>query len=313
MAGVTVTHSTPADATFSPEGQVAWDAEHDVVLDTDGLTGPTGPSGADGADGGDGAQGPTGPTGPTGAKGDTGNAGPTGAAGATGAQGNQGVQGPTGPTGAGLTGPTGANSTVPGPTGPTGPGLTGPTGAQGVAGPTGPSGPVGPSGPSGPAGPTGPTGPAGGGGAPSARAVVMLANAPTASVNTTLTAPSLGFPVSSGVPYQFRYQIPWNTGLGACGLKLGVTFPAFISCSIQVTIPVAAPGTGAYLVGDVSTSGTLITGTSAPTLANNSALIEGEIYLSGSGVLNVIYASEVATASGVRLMAGGSGIIWAMV
>jgi hypothetical protein len=141
----------------------------------------------------------------------------------------------------------------------------------------------------------------------------MLANAPTASVNTTLTAPSLGFPVASGVPYQFRYQIPWNTGIGTCGLKLGVTFPAFISCSIQVTIPVAAPGTGAYLVGDVNTSGTLITGTSAPTLANNSALIEGEIYLSGSGVLNVIYASEVATASGVRLMAGGSGIIWAMV
>lgn len=309
MASVTVTHSTPADGTFSPEGREAWDAEHTVVLDTDGLTGPAGPSGADGA------AGPTGPTGPTGAKGDAGNngaQGPTGPTGPTGSQGSQGIQGPTGPTGP--TGATGANSTVPGPTGPTGPGLTGPTGADStVVGPTGPSGPSGPSGPAGSTGPTGPTGQAGGGGAPSARAVVMLANAPTASVATTLTAPSLGFAVTSGVPYQFRYQIPWNTGLGTCGLKLGVTFPAFISCSIQVTIPVAAPGTGAYLVGDVSTSGTLITGTSAPTLANNSALIEGEIYLSGSGVLNVIYASEVATASGVRLMAGGSGIIWAMV
>lgn len=308
MASVTVTHTTSSDDTFSPAGAAAWDAEHTVVLDTDGLTGPTGPSGGDGAQGAAGPTGPTGAVGSTGAQGNQGNAGPTGP---TGAQGNQGNVGPTGPTGP--SGATGANSTVPGPTGPTGPGLTGPTGAQGVAGPTGPSGPAGPSGPSGPAGPTGPTGPAGGGGAPSARAVVMLANAPTASINTTLTAPSLGFPVASGVPYQFRYQIPWNTGIGTCGLKLGVIFPAFISCSIQVTIPVAAPGTGAYLVGDVSTSGTLITGTSAPTLANNSALIEGEIYLSGSGNLNVIYASEVATASGVRLMAGGSGIIWAMV
>ena len=42
-----VTHSTPADGTFSPTGAAAWDAEH--VLDTDGLTGPTGPSGSDGA------------------------------------------------------------------------------------------------------------------------------------------------------------------------------------------------------------------------------------------------------------------------
>ena len=140
----------------------------------------------------------------------------------------------------------------------------------------------------------------------------MAANAPTASVTTTLTAPSLRFAVLSGVPYQFRYQIPWNTGQAPCGLKLGVIFPAFVSCSIQVTIPVAAPGTGAYLVGDVNTSGTMITGTSAPTLANNSALIEGQILLSANGNLDVIYAAEVATASGVRLMQGGSGIIWAM-
>jgi hypothetical protein len=305
MASVTVTHATPADDTFSPTGAAAWDEEHTAVLDTDGLTGPTGaqgnqgnagptgPTGAAGTDGGDGAQGPTGPSGP---------AGPTGAAST--------VPGPTGPSGP--AGPTGAASTVPGPTGPSGP--AGPTGAAStVPGPTGPSGPAGPSGPSGPAGSTGPTGPAGGGGAPSARSVVMLANAPTASIATTLTAPSLGFPVTSGVPYQFRYQRPWNTGIGTCGLRLGVIFPAFISCSIQVTIPVAAPGTGAYLVGDISRSGTMVVGTSAPTLANNSALIEGQIYLSGSGNLEVIYASEVATASGVRLMAGGTGIIWAMV
>jgi hypothetical protein len=57
----------------------------------------------------------------------------------------------------------------------------------------------------------------------------------------------------------------------------------------------------------------MIVGTSAPTLANNSALIEGCILCSANGNLDVIYAAEVATASGVRLMAGGSGIIWAMV
>jgi hypothetical protein len=50
-----VTHSTPADGTFSAAGQAAWDADH--VLDTTGLTGSAGPTGATG---------PTGAAGPTG-------------------------------------------------------------------------------------------------------------------------------------------------------------------------------------------------------------------------------------------------------
>ena len=97
-----VTHSTPADETFSPTGAAAWDAEH--ILDTDGLTGPTGPSGSDGA---------AGATGPT------------------------GVPGTTGPTGVGLTGAVGATGTA-GALGPTGP--TGPSGPSGPSGPIGPTG-----------------------------------------------------------------------------------------------------------------------------------------------------------------------------
>jgi hypothetical protein len=81
--------------------------------------------------------------------------GPTGLTGPTGADST--VPGPTG-----LTGPTGADSTVPGPTG-----LTGPTGADStVPGPTGLTGPTGadstvpgPTGLTGPTGITGPTGP----------------------------------------------------------------------------------------------------------------------------------------------------------
>lgn len=79
----------------------------------------------------------------------------SGITGATGADstvpGPTGSIGITGPTGS--TGPTGANSTVPGPTGSSG--ATGATGPQGSTGPAGPTGQQGPTGPTGQQGPTG--------------------------------------------------------------------------------------------------------------------------------------------------------------
>lgn len=207
-----------------------------------------------------------------------------------------------------MTGPTGAQGAA-GPTGPTGVGPTGPTGAQGAAGPTGPSGP---SGPSGPEGPTGPTGPAGGGGNPSARSVFMAVNTPTASALVTLTAASLRFAISSGVPYRFRYDIPWSVGLGSVGLRVGLIFPAAISCSITVMVPVAADGVAGAFVGGIGSSNKMIVGTSAPTLNNNYCLIEGSLFCSGSGNLDVIYGAEVSAPTGPVLKAGATGIIWAL-
>ena len=310
-----VTHSTPADGTFSPTGASAWDAEH--VLDTDGLTGPTGPSGSDGAAG---ATGPTGADGGTGAQGATGSTGVglTGASGPTGADGNNGAQGPTGPTGptgfgltgaAGATGPTG----VPGTTGPTGVGLTGAAGATGTAGALGQTGPTGPSGPSGPSGPIGPTGPAGGGGNPSARSVFAAAASPTASAAGTLVDPSLLFLLATGVPYAFRFDIPWQCRSQTVGLRIGLTFPATISCSINAEIVTAGPGTAAFFTGQIDRSGVMIIGTSAPTNENNCAFVEGSIMVSAPGTMHVLYGAEAATASsGPVLKEGRTGIIWAM-
>ena len=310
-----VTHSTPADGTFSPTGAAAWDAEH--VLDTDGLTGPTGPSGSDGAAG---ATGPTGADGGTGAQGATGptGVGLTGASGPTGADGNNGAQGPTGPTGptgfgltgaAGATGPTG----VPGTTGPTGVGITGAAGATGTAGALGPTGSTGPSGPSGPSGPIGPTGPAGGGGNPSARSVFAAAESPTASAAATLFDPSLLFLLATGVPYYFRLNIPWRSRSQTVGLRLGLTFPATISCSIAAAAVTAASGTATYQWASIDHTGVVVVGTSAPTGLNNSAWIEGSIMVSAPGTMHVVYGAETATASsGPVLQAGRNGIIWAM-
>lgn len=315
-----------------------------------GPTGPTGPAGSNGTTGPTGAAGTTGPIGPTGAQGTTGVAGPTGALGPTGAQGLTGptgigltgptgadstVPGPTGPAGStGPAGPTGAASTVPGPTGPSGPaGPTGPTGADStVPGPTGPIGPTGPLGATGAQGPTGiqgptgtigPTGPTGATGAdstvpgPTGPAAglsmrgVLAASDLQASLATTLTHPSLFFSVTTGV-HQFQFRLPHRSGAGGQACKLGLLFPAFSACAIQVDLPGVNAPTSANLESYIHNSGQLITGTSTPTLVNNYAAINGVINFTAAGTLHVIVASETSLASGTVFQAGGSGIIWAM-
>lgn len=140
----------------------------------------------------------------------------------------------------------------------------------------------------------------------------MAVDSPTASALVTLTAPSLRFAISSGIPYKFRYDIPWNVGLGTTGLRVGLLFPAAISCAISVTIPIAVDGAASAFVGGIASSGKMVVGTSAPTLVNNYCLIEGQLFCSGSGNLDVIYGSEVSAPTGPVLKAGGGGIIWAL-
>ena len=158
---MTITHHTPADATFSVEGATEWNSDHDLreggsgatlvigaIIDGEFLvrSGDTIVSQAGGG----------GPTGPTGTTGSTGTTGPTGTS----------LAGPTGPTGiSGASGPTGIAGAT-GPSGATGGLATGPTGAAGAQGATGPTGLTGglATGPTGVAGATGPTGTTGGGG-----------------------------------------------------------------------------------------------------------------------------------------------------
>lgn len=346
---MSIKHSTTATGGESGalRGEAAWNDEHkfieggsgatlDIAVIADGeflkrvgsdivsavSAGPTGPTGAAGSAGptgplgATGAAGPTGATGadstvpgPTGPLGPTGAQGATGVAGATGAQGNVGPSGPSGP--AGPTGPTGVAGNT-GPTGPTGAGTTGAQGATGVAGATGAIGPTGPLGATGAAGATGAVGATGAaGGGPSARSVLANANA-VASVATTLTHPSLLFAVTTGT-HMFQFRIPYNTGLGSIGAKIGLAFPAISACSISARSPIAAGGVAGEFQDFIANSGKLITFTSAPTLTNNYINIDGAITFTAAGTLHVLYAAEIlATASGITITAGGSGIIWAM-
>lgn len=289
---ITVTHNTPADATFSPTGQAAWDAEHTVVGD-----GPTG------------ATGETGPTGPTG---NDGNAGATGATGAAGA---------AGPTGA-----TGSDSTVPGPTGvqgltgPTGVGTTGvagPTGAAGNTGPTGPTGTAGAQGTTGVAGPTGPTGLTGaagaGGGGPSAQFSYLTQTSVHFSSAATQQLGSLTFAVVSGKVYKIAYSLPWRTGATTAGMRVGLNFPNVTTAAFTANFTNSTDGATHIFSGLINANGDSVLNTSAPTQNLTLDLcIDGTIVPSADGNVTVFCGAEVATASASapRICLGANGICW---
>ena len=333
---ITVTHSTPADGTFSAAGQAAWDAEHVISGEgATGATGPTGPSGADGAVGPTGTAGATGATGaigptgvgitgaagPTGAVGPSGATGPTGV-GITGAQGPTGVAGPTGaigPSGAtGPTGVTGADSTVPGPTGsigPTGVGLTGaagPTGAAGATGAIGPSGATGPTGVgiTGAIGPTGATGPAGGG----VTKVYTQSDSATGSTTAMVTASGMVFAVTTGNYYRFKFHVITRIGsvtsATTVGIKLGLTFPAATVVGAVASIPQGAAGTSHFFTGQIQASGGTVTSTSTQfPNANTLSIVEGSIVPSAAGNVALTYGCELSTTAGVVIKQGTNGII----
>lgn len=341
-----VTHSTPADGTFSAAGQAAWDADH--VLDTTGLTGAAGPTGTAGAAGPTGAAGVTGALGATGVAGPTGAIGPTGPLGATGADsvvpGPTGPTGNTGPTGVGLTGAagptgalgatgvagptgaigptgpqgaTGADSTVPGPTGPsgatgpTGVGLTGaqgPTGADGATGPTGVTG----VGVTGAAGPTGAQGPTGVGGF--ATAVYMQSDTATGSTTAMVTASGMTFAVTTGNHYRFKFHVITRLGsvtsATTVGLKLGLTFPAATVVAAEARIPQAVAGTAHWFAGQIQASGGTVTSASTQFPNSNTlSVVEGSIVPSAAGNVALTYGCELSTTAGVVIKQGTNGII----
>lgn len=288
---ITVTHSTPADGTFSAAGQAAWDAEHVISGEgATGATGPTGPSGADGA------------------------VGPTGTAGATGAT------GAIGPTGAGITGiqgATGADSTVPGPTGaigPTGVGLTGsagPTGAIGATGAVGATGAtgVGITGAEGATGVTGPTGSIAG-----MSYVYTQSDSATGVTTGMVTASGMVFAVTTGNYYRFRFHVITRIGnvtsATTVGIKLGLTFPAATIVGAVANIAQGAAGASHWYSGQIQSSGGTVTSVSTQFPNSNTlSIVEGSILPSAAGNIALTYGCELSTTAGVVIKSGTNGVI----
>ena len=305
---ITVTHSTPADGTFSAAGQAAWDAEHVISGEgATGATGPTGPSGADGA---------VGPTGTAGATGATGAIGPTGV-GITGAVGATGAIGPTGAGITGIQGATGADSTVPGPTGaigPTGVGLTGsagPTGAIGATGAVGATGAtgVGITGAEGATGVTGPTGSIAG-----MSYVYTQSDSATGVTTGMVTASGMVFAVTTGNYYRFRFHVITRIGnvtsATTVGIKLGLTFPAATIVGAVANIAQGAAGASHWYSGQIQSSGGTVTSVSTQFPNSNTlSIVEGSILPSAAGNIALTYGCELSTTAGVVIKSGTNGVI----
>lgn len=291
---ITVTHTTPADGTFTGAGAAAWGEAHTV--DATGITGSTGPTGPSGA------AGPTGATGAAGVTGSTGPSGADGAAGPTGATGAQGTAGPTGSTGAqGNTGPTGAT----GAQGSTGP--TGATGAQGDAGPTGATGPSGATGPTG-AGETGAVGPTGPTGTAGFSTVRMGNDLATGGTTVMATVSGMVFALVSGNTYAFEWNVLYDCANSTSGLVLGMTFPAATIVASRVRIPTSAT---ADVLGQITASGGTVTSTTnGPINTAAFAKIEGTIRPSANGNLSLTYGSEVSTSAGIRIRQETLGFLY---
>lgn len=259
---VRITHSTPADGTFSSEGSTAWDADH--VIDGD-LTGATGATGVQGATGDQGIQGATGVT---------------------------GAQGATGPTGIGLQGATGIQ------------GLTGPTGVTGVAGPTGATG-IGITGVQGVTGAQGQTGAAG------FSTVRLQSDTATATSTTLATTSGMVFALTSGITYEFEFNVLYQAGAATDGLKLGLVFPSATVVAANASIPTTTAGTAGFFQGWITSSGGSVTGSDTPT-ANTTyrAKVDGTIKTSVNGSLVLQHAGEIATAAGIKIMAGTNGFLY---
>ena len=279
-----IKHVTPADGTFSGTGATEWDREHNFV-DSTGTTLTIGQidDGQFVQRSGTILQGAG--TGPTGATGPTGPAGATGAQGATGVAGPTGAIGPTGPTGVGVTG------------------AAGPTGAQGPTGAIGPTGVTG-VGVTGADGPTGSTGVAGGGSQGSA--VIMGSATATGTTTAMVTASGMTFAVVSGSTYFFRFDAAYDSNVTTVGLRLGLTFPAAISVAAHAQV-MDAPSTIQYALITATSGSVLGLGTQVVTGTDLHGWIEGHIAPSMNGNVALIWASELSTTNGVRLLAGTKG------
>ena len=269
-----------------------------------GEAGPAGPAGIQGPPGTPGPTGPEGPAGesivgPKGDKGDKGDVGATGATGSPGVAGQAGPQGEVGPTGPeGPTGPAGPTGN-PGGTGPKGDtgaiGQTGPAGPKGDPGQEGPQGPEGPQGIQGPEGPQGIQGPSGG------RPHAFL----TADVATTTTTlgdvTGLGFSVTAGTRYYFKFIIPYTAAATTTGSVWTINGPAVTFLTYASTYTLTATtattnrGMTAYNLPSAKNASSLLTG--------NLAEIEGIIQPSANGTVICRFATEVG-ASAITAKAG---------
>lgn len=198
------------------------------------------------------------------------------------------VTGPQGPPGSTVTGPAGPpGSTVTGPAGPAGSSITGPEGPRGLDGA---------------AGNPGTPGQNGLGFAAISRLTTDLSSIAVALSNVT----GLGFPVLSGIPYAYQFQVLFRTPATTTGLGLAVTHPSGVG-AYTAKIPHAADGSDSHWEGHGTASDDPIVGTGVQaTNTDYLAQVQGVLTPSSNGTIQLRFRTEVAN-SRVSLRAGSWG------
>ncbi len=145
------------------------------------------------------------------------------------------------------------------------------------------------------------------------RTLVTLGSDVASTASTSFqNITGMSFAVTSGVNYRFYAIIPYTTSAATIGLRVSLTSPA-------TTLLAYTTRTGLSTTGSTDTdwanfqattdAGTVST-SSISTTAGNIIILEGFIRPSASGTVQLRFAPETATASGVTIKSGASLEWW---
>jgi hypothetical protein len=146
------------------------------------------------------------------------------------------------------------------------------------------------------------------------RTLVTLGSDVASTASTSFqNITGLSFSVTSGTTYRFYALLVYTASATTIGLKGSLTSPAITLLAYTTRTPLAAAGTATndWVNGAATTDAAAITSsTSSVTTTGNIMIIEGVIKPSASGTLQLRFAPETATASGIVIKAGSTLEYW---
>lgn len=142
---------------------------------------------------------------------------------------------------------------------------------------------------------------------------VLLGSDITTTSGSLVDATGLSFSVKSGVRYVFKFWLLIQNSSTAAGVELSVNGPTVNSNGLAYNCEVPIQQTGGAIFGYRRAFNTSTDGTAVDVANSNFlAIIQGYIYPSADGTLIVRYATETATSTTARIVAGSYGELTAL-
>jgi hypothetical protein len=147
------------------------------------------------------------------------------------------------------------------------------------------------------------------------RTIVELASDVASTASTAFQdVTGLAWTVVSGASYRFKATLMYYTSVATIGIRVSIAIPSVTHSAYHTEVSVgAANGANAAITFEnwqtAADSGTT-SADSMTTTGGNLCTIEGIIKPSAGGVLQIRFAPETATASGVIIKAGSTLEVW---